>query len=465
LNEKWKGSGWVFTTFVQTIALPMNAKLVLWSIVVALGGFLFGFDTAVISGAEQAIKELWRLSDVLHGIAIGVALFGTVLGAIFGGYPATRLGRKNTLIWIGFFYLVSTAGAALAGGVYAFMVYRFLGGIAIGASSVVAPMYISEIAPAKNRGKLVATFQFNIVFGIVIAYLSNYLLRNTGGDESWRYMLGVAVIPSAIYLALIFFVPESPRWLIIHKSDTKKARAILEISDPEGADEAIEALLKNIEEDKQRESIAAFFKPKYAKPIFLAIAIAAFNQLSGINAVIYFAPRIFELAGIEKSAAFLQSTGIGLVNLVFTMVGLYLIDRIGRKQLMLIGSIGYIVSLLAVAACFYFNYASGALVPLLLFVFIAAHALGQGAVIWVFISEIFPSSVRAYGQSLGSSTHWILAAIITTIFPMMASRFGPAPLFAFFAVMMVVQLLWVFFIMPETKGVTLESLEKKLVIH
>jgi len=448
---------------VETIAKRMNAKLILWSIVVALGGFLFGFDTAVISGAEQSIKTLWQLSDVLHGLAIGVALFGTVLGAVFGGLPATRLGRKKTLIWIGVFYLVSTLGSAFAGGVYAFMIYRFIGGLAIGASSVVAPMYISEIAPAKNRGKLVATFQFNIVLGIVIAYLSNYLLRNTGGEDSWRYMLGVVAIPSAIYCVLIFFVPESPRWLIVHRSDIKQARAILEISDPEGADEAVASLLKNIEEDKKRESLASFFTAKYAKPIGMAILIAAFNQLSGINAVIYFAPRIFEMAGIGKSAAFLQSAGIGLVNLVFTLVGVYLIDRLGRRKLMLIGSIGYIVSLLSVAACFYFNISSGGLVPILLFVFIAAHAIGQGSVIWVFISEIFPSGVRAYGQSLGSSTHWILAAIITTIFPMMAAKFGPAPLFAFFAAMMMLQLLWVIFLMPETKGVSLESLEKRFV--
>lgn len=443
----------------------MNAKLILWSIVVALGGFLFGFDTAVISGAEQAIKELWGLSDVMHGLAIGVALFGTVLGAVTGGIPATRFGRKATLIWIGIFYLVSTLGSALAPGVYSFMIFRFLGGLAIGASSVVAPMYISEISPARNRGKLVATFQFNIVLGIVIAYLSNYLLRNTGGDDSWRYMLGVVAIPSAIYCVLILFVPESPRWLLVHRNDIKQARNILKVSDPEGADDAIASLLQNIEEDSRRESLGSFFKAKYAKPILLAFIIAAFNQLSGINAIIYFAPRIFEMAGIGKSTAFLQSAGIGMVNLVFTMAGLYLIDRIGRRQLMLIGSIGYIVSLLAVSACFYFQYSSGVLVPILLFVFIAAHAIGQGAVIWVFISEIFPSGVRAYGQSLGSSTHWVLAAIITTIFPMMAAKFGPAPLFAFFAGMMFLQLLWVLFIMPETKGVSLESLEKRFVAH
>ncbi|MBO9573384.1 MAG: sugar porter family MFS transporter, partial [Chitinophagaceae bacterium] len=437
----------------------MNAKLLLWSIVVALGGFLFGFDTAVISGAEQDIKRIWQLSDVVHGVAIGIALYGTVVGAIFGGIPATKFGRKKTLLWIGIAYLVSAIGSAVVHDVYSFMAFRFLGGLAIGASSVVAPMYISEIAPAKNRGKLVATFQFNIVFGIVVAYFSNYLLNGIAGDDSWRYMLGVVAIPSFIYCVLMFFVPESPRWLIVHKGDYANARATLQVSDPEGADDAIKALQLSIEEDNQRESLTAFFSKKYRKPITMAFLIAAFNQLSGINAVIYFAPRVFEMAGIEKNAAFLQSTGIGIVNLVFTLLGLYLIDRIGRRKLMLIGSIGYIFSLTAVAAAFYFNFSGGIITPLLLFIFMAAHAVGQGAVIWVFISEIFPNSVRAYGQSLGAATHWILAAIITTIFPILAVQVGPAVLFLFFAFMMVLQLLWVLFKMPETKGISLEKLE------
>jgi sugar porter (SP) family MFS transporter len=441
----------------------MNKKLLLWSIVVALGGFLFGFDTAVISGAEQDIKRIWGLSDVVHGIAIGIALYGTVVGALFGGIPATKFGRKKTLLWIGLFYLVSAAGSSLAPDVYSFMAFRLLGGFAIGASSVVAPMYISEIAPAKNRGKLVATFQFNIVFGIVIAYISNYFLQGIDGDNSWRWMLGVVAIPSAAYCILILFVPESPRWLIVHKGDYDTARKTLEVSDPAGVDEAIESLKISIAEDKQKESLASFFTKRYSVPIMLAFLIAVFNQLSGINAIIYFAPRVFELAGIGKDGAFLQSAGIGVVNLVFTMLGLYLIDRIGRKKLMLIGSIGYILSLTAVAAAFYFNQLGGMIVPVLLFVFIASHAIGQGAVIWVFISEVFPNSVRAYGQSLGSSTHWILAAIITTVFPIMATRFGPAPLFLFFAIMMVLQLLWVIFKMPETKGVPLEQLEAKLL--
>jgi sugar porter (SP) family MFS transporter len=441
----------------------MNKKLLLWSIVVALGGFLFGFDVAVISGAEQDIKRVWELSDVLHGIAIGVALYGTVVGALLGGIPATKWGRKKTLLWIGILYLLSALGSAIAPGVYIFMAFRLLGGFAIGASSVVAPMYISEIAPAKNRGKLVATFQFNIVFGILIAYLSNYLLEGVGGNNSWRLMLGVVAIPALIYSILVFFVPESPRWLIVHRGDYNTARKILGVSDPAGVDEAIEALHKSIGEEKHKEKLSAFFKRKYNFPIFLAVMIAFFNQMSGINAVIYFAPRVFELAGISKQGAFLQSVGVGLVNLVFTMLGLYLIDRLGRKILMLIGSIGYIISLVSVAAAFYLNHVGGMIVPLLLFLFIASHAIGQGAVIWVLISEVFPNSVRAYGQSLGASTHWIMAAIITTLFPILAVKIGPAPIFAFFAFMMVLQLLWVIFIMPETKGKSLEELEAKLI--
>jgi MFS transporter, SP family, arabinose:H+ symporter len=442
---------------------PMNRKLLLWSIVVALGGFLFGFDTAVISGAEQDIKRIWQLSNVLHGIAIGIALYGTVIGALFGGIPATKFGRKKTLLWIGIFYLISAFGSALASDVYIFMAFRVLGGLAIGASSVVAPMYITEIAPAKNRGKLVATFQFNIVFGILMAYLSNYLLQGVGGNDSWRLMLGVIAIPALIYCILVFFVPESPRWLMVHRGDYGAARKILEISDPVGVDEAIIDIQKTVELDHQKESVSAFLSKRFSVPIFLAVLIAFFNQMSGINAVIYFAPRVFELAGIGKQAAFLQSAGIGLVNMIFTMAGLYLIDRIGRKQLMLIGSVGYIVSLAAVSVAFYSGNAGGMVVPLLLFLFIASHAIGQGAVIWVFISEIFPNSVRAYGQSLGCATHWIMASIITTIFPIMAARFGAAPLFLFFACMMVLQLLWVIFKMPETKGVPLEELEAKLI--
>lgn len=440
----------------------MNKRLLFWSIVVALGGFLFGFDTAVISGAEQEIQKVWSLSDVMQGLAISMALWGTVAGALFGGIPAEKYGRKNTLFAIGILYLISALGSAFAQDITTFMIFRFLGGLGVGASSVVAPMYITEIAPAKTRGRLVATFQFNIVLGILIAYFSNYLLQGMG-DSSWRWMLGVQAIPSILFVVLVLFVPESPRWLIVHKGATERARAILQVSDPEGAEEAIKSIHQAVAEERQKESIGAFFSGRFSIPIAMAFLIALFNQLSGINAIIYFAPRVFQLAGIDKSAAFLQSAGIGLVNLVFTMFGLYLIDRLGRKKLMLIGSVGYIISLASIAAVFYFEYSGGMVVPLLVFLFIASHAIGQGAVIWVFISEIFPNNVRAYGQSLGSFTHWILAAAITLVFPYLAAKFGPAPLFLFFALMMVLQLLWVLFKMPETKGVPLEQLEERLV--
>jgi len=442
----------------------MNKKLIFWSIVVALGGFLFGIDVAVISGAEQEIQKLWKLSDVLHGQAIASALYGTIIGALFGGIPAEKYGRKSALVVIGILYLISSIGSALAPEVFSFMIFRFIGGLGVGASSVVAPMYISEIAPAKNRGKLVATFQFNIVFGILVAYLSNYLLSGIG-EDAWRWMLGVEAIPSLLFIILMFFVPESPRWLMVHRKDYEKAREILQVSDPQGVDEAIESIHKTVDEEKQKTSLATFFTRRYKRPIIMAFLIAFFNQMSGINAIIYFAPRVFEMAGIGKEAAFLQSAGIGLMNLIFTMLGLYFIDKLGRKKLMLIGSIGYILSLGAVAAAFYFQYLGGIVVPVLLFVFIASHAIGQGAVIWVFISEIFPNQVRSYGQSLGSSTHWIMAAIITGIFPVFANNenIGPSKIFLFFAIMMVLQLLWVIFKMPETKGVSLEQIEKKLI--
>jgi len=442
----------------------MNKKLIFWSVVVALGGLLFGMDVAVISGAEQEIQKLWNLSDVLHGQALASALYGTIIGALFGGIPAEKYGRKKILLWIGALFLISSIGSALAPEVVSFMAFRFLGGLGVGASSVVAPLFISEIAPAKNRGRLVATFQFNIVFGILLAYFSNYLLSGIG-DDAWRWMLGILTLPALAFVALLFFVPESPRWLMVHKNDYKQARAILEVSDPEGVDEAIKAIQQSIDEDRKKASLSTFFSKRFTVPIILAILVAFFNQMSGINAIIYFAPRVFELAGLGKSAAFLQSAGIGLVNLVFTMFGLYLIDKLGRKKLMLIGSIGYILSLGAVAAAFYFQWLGGMVVPVLLFFFIAAHAIGQGAVIWVFISEIFPNQVRSYGQSLGSSVHWIMAAIVTSAFPFFANNpsIGPAKIFLFFMGMMVLQLLWVVFKMPETKGVSLEKMESKLV--
>jgi len=432
------------------------------SITAALGGFLFGFDTAVISGAERAIQEVWGLGDWLHGVAIASALYGTVIGALFGGVPADKFGRQKSLLWIGLFYLISAVGSGLAWDVTSFTVFRFLGGLGVGASSVVAPMYISEIAPAKNRGLLVALYQFNIVFGIVIAYVSNYLIGISELAQDWRWMLAAEGIPALIYSILIFRIPESPRWLIGKRNNEPLAREILTKTDPEGVDEAIRLALEEEKKMKQKGSFSAIFQKRFLPTTVLAITIAFFNQVSGINAIIYFAPRIFEMAGISSENALISTIGIGVVNLFATFIGLYLIDRIGRKKLMYIGSIGYIISLSLMAYNFLGPGIPAFWLPIFVFAFIASHAVGQGAVIWVFISEMFPNDLRAFGQSIGSFTHWILAAIIANVFPFFANQFGPGYIFSFFAVMMVLQLLWVRFKMPETKGRSLEEIHQNI---
>ena len=432
------------------------------SITAALGGFLFGFDTAVISGAERDIQQVWQLSDWMHGLAIASALYGTVIGALFGGIPADRWGRKKALLWIGVFYLVSAVGSGIAWDFTSFTFFRFLGGLGVGASSVVAPMYISEIAPAKNRGLLVALYQFNIVFGIVMAYLSNYLIGTAGIAEDWRWMLGVEGIPALIYSVMIFRIPESPRWLISKFNDQVKAREILTRTDPDGVDEAIRLAIEEEKSMKQKSGFGVLFSTRFFSSTMLAVMFAFFNQVSGINAIIYFAPRIFEMAGISSENALISTIGIGLINLFATFFGLYLIDRLGRKILMYIGSCGYIISLALMAYNFLGPGIPAFWLPIFVFGFIASHAVGQGAVIWVFISEMFPNELRAYGQSLGSFTHWILAAVIANVFPFFANSFGPGYIFAFFCAMMVWQLLWVLFKMPETKGRSLEEIQKDL---
>jgi len=432
------------------------------SLTAALGGFLFGFDTAVISGAERAIQEVWQLSDWTHGLAIASALYGTVIGALFGGIPADRWGRKKSLLWIGLFYFISALGSGIAWDVTSFTFFRFLGGLGVGASSVVAPMYISEIAPAKNRGLLVALYQFNIVFGIVIAYVSNYLIGTAGLPEDWRWMLGVEAIPALIYSVMIFSIPESPRWLIAKFNDQVKAREILTRTDPDGVDEAIRLAIEEEKSMKQKTGFGVLFSPRFFSSTMLAVMIAFFNQVSGINAIIYFAPRIFEMAGISTENALISTIGIGLINLFATFFGLYLIDRLGRKKLMYIGSFGYIISLTLMAYNFLGPGIPAFWLPIFVFGFIASHAVGQGSVIWVFISEMFPNELRAYGQSLGSFTHWILAAVIANVFPFFANSFGPGYIFAFFCAMMICQLLWVMVKMPETKGRSLEEIQKDL---
>jgi len=434
-------------------------KIVKVSIVASLAGFLFGFDTIVISGADQQLQRLWNTSDLFHGTFImSMALWGTVIGSITGSYPCDQWGRKKSLIIIGFLFLISAIGCALVSNPYVFSFYRFIGGIGVGLSTVVAPTYISEISPAEKRGQMVALYQFNIVFGILVAFMSNYLLREFG-NEPWRWMLGVESIPAFIYLIGIFGVPESPRWLIFKKGDTIQANSIFkEIGDSNISTD----ILKTISETENTLKSNTLFRKKYSFPILLAFLIAFFNQLSGINAFLYYSPRIFEAGGLETSSALLGSFGIGIANLIFTLIGIYLIDRYGRKILMYIGSFGYIISLSLVSIAF-INSWDGLSIPIFLFLFIASHAVGQGAVIWVFISEIFPNNLRAKGQSLGSSVHWILAALITLFMPTALSYFNnPGYVFIFFAFMMFIQLLFVIFIMPETKKISLESLSNSL---
>ena len=447
---------------MRKTTIVRNSKVVFWSIVIALGGFLFGFDTAVISGAEKAIQQLWRLSAFEHGFTISIALIGTVLGALLGGIPSDKLGRRRTLIWIAVLYFVSALGAALAPGWGAFLLFRFLGGLGVGASSVTAPLYISELSPAASRGRLVALFQFNIVLGILIAYLSNYLLADSGA-AAWRWMLGVQVLPAAAFLFLLFRVPESPRWLITNRGRVEEARAILRIINPATVDEDVRAILAAQAEEGQEGE--ALFSKKHLSPVLLAVLFAVFNQVSGINAILYYAPRIFEMTGLGTSSALLSSAGLGLINFLFTLLALNFIDRFGRRKLMLIGSVGLIVTLGLVARAFYSEQFTGFTVPILLFVYIAFFAFSQGAVIWVFISEIFPNSVRAKGQALGSSTHWVMATLIAFTFPYFAEYLGGGTTFLFFCLMMVLQLIFVWRFMPETKGTSLEQVDKVLVIH
>ncbi len=435
-----------------------TSNIYFWSLTVALGGFLFGFDTAVISGGEQAIQQEWQLSTFMVGQMVAMGLYGTIAGALFGGIPAEIFGRKKTLFWVGILYLICSVGSAFATDVYTLMIFRFIGGLGVGASSVVAPMYIAEIAPDHKRGQLTAAFQFNLVLGILVAYFSNWLIGLTG-EASWRLMLGIMAIPSILFVILVMFVPESPRWLITRKNDTAEARRILTIIDPATVEQSMQAITAPAAD--RSSGLGHFLSGKFNFPILLAFLFAFFNQASGINAVIYYAPRILEETGLGKSAALLSTVGIGVVNLLFTMLGVSMIDRFGRRYLMYIGSIGYIISLSCVALAF-FTGVSGAFVPVLLFAFIASHAIGQGAVIWVFISEIFPNNVRSWGNSLGSSTHWVFAALIAGTFPYFNEKLGGGIIFSIFAVMMVFQLIFVWRLMPETKGVSLEELEKQL---
>jgi sugar porter (SP) family MFS transporter len=434
-----------------------------WSWAVAIAGFLFGFDTVVISGANEPIRNLWNTSSWFHGTFImSMALWGTVVGSLFGGRFIDKYGRKPILVIIGCLYLFSAVGSAIAWDPYSFSFFRFIGGIGVGASSVVAPAYISEISSSKNRGRLVALYQFNIVFGILIAFLSNFLLNDLGGVNDWRFMLGVEAIPAMIYTLFVLTVPESPRWLLTKKGDIDAASEILkELMNARLLDETLEAIQSEIKSEGRGKGVY-FFSKRFRFPILLAFLLAMFNQLSGINFILYYAPSILEKAGLATSGSLLSSVSIGGVNLLFTFLGLYLIDRAGRRTLMYIGSIGYIFSLVLVAYGFYSD-ASAYFNLSFILLFIASHAVGQGAVIWVFISEIFPNSVRGIGQSWGTGTHWVFAALITLLGPVLMEIYPEGyQIFIIFAICMIVQLFFTHFIMPETKGKSLEELKSLL---
>lgn len=438
----------------------MNARILLWSVTSALAGLLFGFDTVVISGAEQSIQTLWQLTPAVHGVAIGAALYGTVIGALLGGWPTDRFGRRATLLMIGVLYLIGALWSALADDVTSFILARIVGGLGIGISTVAAPLYIAEIAPRAQRGRLTGMFQFNIVFGILVAFLSNALLAGVGAG-AWRWMLGVAAAPSLAYALLCLAIPESPRWLMARRGDRPRALAVLKLGRPGATAAELDAELNGLADvASETRSATSLWSAELRRPVQLAFLIAFFNQMSGINAILYFAPRIFALTGLASQAALLQSVGIGVTNLVFTFVGLWLIDRVGRRTLLTAGSFGYIASLSLVAWAFFTEHL--AIVPACIFAFIAAHAIGQGAVIWVYIAEIFPTRQRAAGQALGSSTHWVFAALLTTFFPQLVSAFAPGYVFGFFAVMMALQLLWVRTRVIETRGLSLEAVQASL---
>jgi sugar porter (SP) family MFS transporter len=449
--------------------MTTSGYLIRLAIIAALAGFIFGFDTVVISGANLPIKELWHTGPLFHGFFImSMALWGTVAGSVLGGIPTEHYGRKKVLLWIGILFSVSAIGSALAQDPYTFSIFRFIGGLGIGISSVAAPTYISEISTPATRGRMVAMYQFNIVFGILIAFLSNYFLEGVGGDNDWRWMLGVMALPSLIYTFMVVGIPESPRWLISKRNNTAAAASVLSKLGVPNPDAEVASIVASVRDEASKGNTSGFFSAKYKKVIWLAFMVAFFNQLSGINFILYYAPEILERAGLAAKESLFNSIAIGGTNLLFTFVGLYLIDRAGRKILLIMGSIGYILSLAMVAWSFYSGAGPGFLMVFLL-LFIAAHAVGQGAVIWVFIAEIFPNNTRAMGQSFGASVHWVFAAIITLVTPVFLDKdYGifkdnPWPIFAFFAFMMALQLVWVLTKVPETKGASLEELEKRLL--
>ena len=450
----------------------MKPLVIRSAIVASLGGLIFGFDTAVISGTTESLKEVFHLDDAGLGWTVGIALLGTILGALIAGKPADKFGRKPTLFAIGILYVIGALGTALTSNLVAFDIFRFLGGIGVGAASVCAPIYTAEVSPPAVRGRLVGLVQFNIVFGILLAYLSNYIIVSTmSADVAWRWMFGVMALPAAIFLALLFTVPETPRWLMSVGRDAEGEEVARRLATTDAeADQVIHDIHSALNAAENAPNVP-FFTRGHAKVILLAFTIAMFNQLSGINAVLYYAPEVMRQAGAATNTAFLMSVGVGAMNLVATMAALTVIDKIGRRKLMLVGSVGYIISLgfLSWVMFYYaghYDATSSWLVLAGLMVFIAAHAFGQGAVIWVFISEIFPNRIRGRGQALGSLTHWVFAWISSTAFPAVIAVLGGGVAFGIFAVCMVAQLIWVIKVMPETKGVPLEEMEHKLgLVH
>jgi sugar porter (SP) family MFS transporter len=441
--------------------MQLNGSLIKSTVVAALGGLLFGFDTAVISGTTAALTQSYALTPKLLGATVASAIVGTVFGAMLAGFPGDRFGRRDSLRLMAVLYLISAIGCAFAWNWSSLVVFRFIGGLGIGGSSVLGPMYIAEIAPARWRGRLVGLFQFNVVFGILVAYFSNYLisLAHFGGLE-WRWQLGVAAIPAAFFLLMLFGIPRSPRWLV-KKGRVQEARAVLQQIGEENVEQELQEIVQSVhlEQGLQNEPL---FTRKYMLPIFLAVTIGMFNQLSGINAILYYLNFIFARAGYTKLSGNLQAVAIGATNLLFTMIAMSVIDRLGRKTLLLIGSVGTAFCLAGVARIFFTGQHEDFLLWLLVG-YIAFFAFSQGAVIWVYISEVFPNSVRAKGQSLGSFSHWFMNALISFTFPQMAASSGAYP-FVFFSAMMVVQFFVVLFVYPETKGVTLEQMQKKMGI-
>ena len=443
--------------------MKMTASLIQFTLIAALGGLLFGFDTAVISGTTNDLVRIFGLSDFWLGQTVAIALYGTIAGSLVAGFPAETFGRKKVLLCVAILYFIGALGCSLSNNWHVFLIFRFLGGLGVGGSSVVAPLYIAEIAPPSIRGRLVGVNQFNIVSGILLAFLSNFLISRTGSDNAWRWMLGVQAIPAFLFFVLLFTIPDSPRWLVKrHRYD--EAKKILVKTGISGVDSVLEEIKESVHAERSEQHEILFSK-KYKQPIVYAVLLAAFNQLAGINAILYYAPKIFQQAGFGKDSSMLQSVGVGLTNLVFTMLAMSLIDKFGRKTLMLVGSVGMMVFLILCASVF--GHPEGVGNKLLVYIggFIAFFAFSQGAVIWVFLSEIFPNSVREKGQSLGTFTHWFMAALITGLFPWVVSRLGVGTSFGFFAFMMFLQFLFVWRIMPETKGRSLEQIQHDLGIN